>query len=351
MRRTGNLEKWDNFTKLCSGSFPPALKLISDTDISEAQIVPSLLQLKNTDFNIELINKYKKDIYKKNEGYLDDFIFLMNLERSKSEIIHRDYKKYFGKNSYADLFISMIVNIQVGNFRGAEFYISKMLSIPPRYLSIEIDKNVAPKNRDTLKKLILKSLKWVWESGVDEKLKVMFIQSFDTLEDSELSEQISSFLGELFVTNVEFSLADYKYSLSHPGYWFERIKDDSQKENLLIEYFKLPISRKVELVNYGLFKYFYPRDEKDRKAIIEKIVSNWNNATIYEKESILTSLENQVIKKSLVPKSSIFKNPTFNIKKDEYDNLTNKEVYGTYGMIRLLELGYEKKENLGWLLF
>ncbi|WP_198295983.1 hypothetical protein [Bacteriovorax sp. Seq25_V] len=351
MRRTGNLEKWDNFTKQCSSQFSTSLKLISDTGLTLAQLVPSLLQLQKPDFNIVEISKKKARVYKENSTYLEDFRYLMGQERTKSEIINRDYKKYFKKNTYADLFISMMVNIQVGNFSGAEFYISKMLSIPARYMAIEIEKSIDPKEREELKTLLLKSFKWVWESGVDEKLKVMFIQSFESLEDKELSDQIDSFLGELFSTNVDFSLSDYKYSLSHPGYWFERLTDESQKENLLVAYFKLPISKEIEIVNFGLFKYYYPRDEKDRDRLTTKIVTSWNNVTLYERESILTSLENQVIKKALVQKSSQFKNPTFNIKKDEYDKLTNKDGYGIYGIIKLLELGYENSDNLGWLLF
>lgn len=256
----------------------------------------------------------------------------------------------FTNKSYLGILFSAYLNLDHANLSGASLYLKKLTNISPKFLALDIEDLLEPSKRVVLKEIILKILMKIWDSGLNEHVKNLFFESLTVLDDAEIRELQTGFLGDFLKTKSVFSISDYKYSISYANFWISRINDDNTKFDLSHKFFNSPAFYDIEFSEYEIFSYATPSDTKRREYVFSSLKNKWNNLVYYEKEAILSALDNPVFRKELIRIDERFKLPLFNLKKDEHKKNVEQGRYQVYSIFKLLELGLEDEQMLGYLL-
>lgn len=301
------------------------LKLLNKKSISKNPKMLDQVLISNT------INEYfkAKDIKQREK------IFINNIFESKSYL--------------ANLF-SAYVNIEFGNISGASIYLKKLINIPPRFLALDIQDLTTEVKKQLLKENILKMLVKVWDSEINEHLKNLFFDSLVELEDAEIGELQSGFLGDLLKTKTKFSMDDYRYSISFPNVWFQKINDEDKEQTFLHSFFNSPAFYDIQISEFGIFSVATPSDLIRRNYILSKLSNEWKKYEYYEQEAILSALENPVFRKEIIKMNNFYNIPLFNFKKNVFKENFEHGNYRIYSILKLFELGHEDEEMLSYLL-
>lgn len=306
---------------------------ISNEDLKK-KFYPNLAPINFDRTNLQLFNTFNsyfnaKDINEREKLYLNDV---------------------FTNKSYLGILFSAYLNLDHANLSGASFYLKKLTNISPRFLVLDIQDLVELSKRVSLKESILKILNKIWDSNLNEHLKNLFFESLVVLDDVEIRELQTGFLGDFLKSKSNFSLSDYKYSISYANFWISRINEDNTKFDLSHKFFNSPAFYDIEFAEYEIFSYATPSDKKRREYVFSSLKNKWDNLEHYEKEAILSALDNPVFRKELISIDGRFKLPLFNLKKDEHKKNVEQGRYQVYSIFKLLELGLEDEQMLGYLL-
>lgn len=281
--------------------------------------------------------------------FINKFITYVNAKNIKEKDMI-DLKDVYTRPSYLAKLLSAYIDIEHGNILGATQYLKQLISIPSHFLSLEISEYVAIEKRKEFKEVLIDVLTKIWDAPIDENVKNIYFDSLQSLNDADIQEIQDGFFGDLLKTKSNFSLTDYKYSISFAKYWLEKLQDDDLKLKLLREYFLSPAFITISLSEFDIFSLQLPSDEKRRNLVVDKLIGNWDNLNYYEREASFVALENNVLKKVMLEKDKRFLAPLFTLKKNSYKKYYEEGFFQVYYLLKLFEIGHEDKAMLDILL-
>lgn len=338
LRNESQLSKWETIFDKCKTELSEEIRELVNPAISNLEIKKRYYSKLGEDpsrkENVLLVKAIRSYFSAKNIN-----------EREKIYL-----NEVFTNKSYLGILFSTYLNLEYGNISGASLYLKKLINISPHFLVLDIEELLEPSKRRAFKDTIIKILIKIWDSSINEHLKNLYFETLSVLEDSEISELQTGFLGGLLKAKSSFSIEDYRYSISFAKFWISRINEENAKVDLVHKFFNSPAFYDIEISEYDIFSLATPSDHVRREYIFNNIKNNWKNLEYYEKEAIFTALENPVFRKELMSVDPIFKVPLFNFKKEEFKNDVSFGRYRVYSIFKLLELGYEDEHMLGYLL-
>jgi hypothetical protein len=350
MRKTNNLTKWNEYFNKCLNQFPADIKILLDPSLTKEQVLTSLKQISSTqeDYKyLKSISDYRQK--KQSNNYFKLFNDIRKTSNDGDKLVKPIYDQMKQK-SYLDLILRLFFSIEVKNKKLVNSTLSELIKIPASYLTLDIENKIQFKDRKNFSKLYITYLGKLWDFQCDESLKKMFMQGQMDIGDELIQKEVGSLLGDFFVDLVKFDKKDYMYGISYPTYWLKKVEGDFSKNQFLQSYFQTPAKYKILPSEYGIIKYYFPKESKLRDRITKTIKSDFDKFENYEIEATLKAIENQAFKKYLGNIYSPFKKPTFTIKKNIYLAGLRQNKFGFYGFFELMKLGYEDKLFLWWLL-
>lgn len=245
------------------------------------------------------------------------------------------------EKSFFDILILAYLNIEFDNISGAQKNLEKLISIPSIYLAIDVERYVPGEKKEEVKKFILEVLEVIWDSKLDEKLKVLFFENMKRLDDDSIVEVQKGILGEFFIPSVNFDASDYRYSISFPRFWLETVTSPEERQNLLIQFYKSPRKYDLKEYEFSILKDYIPNEDSFRIKLANSYKIDFSGLEFYEIESMLEALENIVFKKSVAKLTGKFESPIFLLQKNIYKANTDKGIFLKYSTLKLIELGLE----------
>jgi len=349
MRKTNNLGKWSSFFKECQNQFPTDIKLLIDPSISKDQILASLKQISANQEDYIYLNKViKSRKLQASKGYYKFFDELDKNKKTKKFSIQ--FHEVTKDRSYLSLILRLFMGIEVNNKKLVDLTLEELVKIPAFYMTLDIENKVQFSKRKKFSIIYLNYLKKLWNFQCDENLKKMFLQRQIQISDSEINKVVEDIFSDFFVDKFAFDSNDYIYGISHPSYWLASITTEGERSKFIQKYFESPAHKKIKFSEFEIIKYYLPKKSTLREKLAKNIEKNFDHFHNYEIDSLLKSIENQPFKKYLGSKNSLFKRPTFTIKKNIYlKGMANNE-FGFYGFFELMKLGYQNNLFLWWLL-
>jgi len=214
--------------------------------------------------------------------------------------------------------------------------------------NIAFDKKEVNLFRDT----IIKLAKEVYEYLGDKKLDSIFKTSLSRIFDKDIFNEIKS---RWTLNEIRKVVSINRYRSNYPATWHSLLESRTSKAeviSILDKAYSGRLFKRLGFYSYWIFKYYFPRDKKIERYIINKIVEKYSykNKSLYDEYILILLLENSYIKRILQGHFPELKRPMFVLKREYYNKLLQSGRGGLFAMYNLLKLGDTDMNHMKWVV-
>ncbi|PIK16464.1 hypothetical protein [Halobacteriovorax sp. JY17] len=306
--------------------------------------------------NIESIWKAKYP--GKNE--LDEISSIMSLIKNNKSKLNRFnlYNKLIEKaeSSKSSFISSLLFSVgygQIGNKGLLAEHFKKLISINEVvYINDLSQEFISESNKEKYFKLINDLFSNLRESLEDEKLIRILDSNFHFLD---LEGKIIKFESNSFdwsLNEIRENMRTTLYGTSFPSFWMKAVINrisNKDKEKFISKIEKSRILKRLNILDYWIFKDNLSPDDKTRTQIVDSLSTAYGKSLTSD-YVILDLLEDSIVKKNLSLKDSEFKKPIFTLKRNYFHRALLDGRETSFPIMKLIEMGEEREDFVWWLI-